>query len=376
MSLATDQLSSSVPLSSTSMRMLELREVVLALWEQRVRADVAQAASLQHPLLVDTLPAFYDNVAESVTAAYPRATAVDGTTAAAEHGGERARLTNYDHRAVIDEYQLLRWAIFEVLHLEQVLLTREEIHAINASLDAAIQEAVETFTLVHSGLRERLAAALTHDLRGPLSAAYTALQIILLSDDLAKIRLVAGKAMTNIKRVSGMVDEMLDTMAFHGGQKLQLQVSNFDIDELIEEVQTDAVTAHGSRFQVIACSAEGWWDRSALKRAVENLVSNAVKYGNLDSPIKIKIAETHERLILSVHNEGNPIPIEEHVRIFQMYGRAQAAKDGPKEGWGIGLPYVRTVAESHAGSVSVDSSTERGTTFLIDIPVDIRPYLV
>lgn len=104
-------------------------------------------------------------------------------------------------------------------------------------------------------------------------------------------------------------------------------------------------------------------------------MSNAVKYGKPDSTIKIKIAETHERLVLSVHNEGNPVPREEQDSIFQMYGRARAAKDGLKEGWGTGLPYVRTVAESHAGSVSVDNSTERGTTFLIDIPVDIRPYL-
>ena len=45
------------------------------------------------------------------------------------------------------------------------------------------------------------------------------------------------------------------------------------------------------------------------------------------------------------------------------------------KGWGIGLPFVKAVGESHGGSVSVDSSPELGTTFLIDIPVDCRPFV-
>jgi signal transduction histidine kinase len=60
--------------------------------------------------------------------------------------------------------------------------------------------------------------------------------------------------------------------------------------------------------------------------------------------------------------------------IFQVFRRAQAAKEGKKQGWGIGLPFVRAVAESHGGSVAIDSTVERGTTFLIDIPVDSRPF--
>ena len=111
-----------------------------------------------------------------------------------------------------------------------------------------------------------------------------------------------------------------------------------------------------------------------MKRALENLVGNAVKYGAPDKQIRIKIDEMHERLLLSVHNEGNPIPPEELEDIFQIFQRAIAAKESKKQGWGIGLPYVREVAESHGGSIGVDSADERGTTFLIDIPVDARPY--
>ena len=102
-------------------------------------------------------------------------------------------------------------------------------------------------------------------------------------------------------------------------------------------------------------------------------MGNAVKYGAPDTPIRVKIALVNERVMLSVHNEGEPIPPEQMESIFQVFRRADAAKEGDIEGWGIGLPYVRSVAESHGGSVAVDSAVSRGTTFVLDIPLDARP---
>ncbi|RYE91578.1 MAG: sensor histidine kinase, partial [Oxalobacteraceae bacterium] len=202
--------------------MLGLRGAVFATWEARVRERVAQARNVQHPILIDTLPVFYENIVQSISPDYPRTSAVDGTTVAAEHGGERARITSYDHNALIEEYQIFRWAIFDVLHREQVVLDHCEVHTIHSSIDSGIQEAVEAFSLVHSGFRERFAAALTHDMRGPLGATVTALELILRSNDLDQINKVAGKALANTRRMSSMVDELLDTMAFHSGENIPL----------------------------------------------------------------------------------------------------------------------------------------------------------
>lgn len=76
--------------------------------------------------------------------------------------------------------------------------------------------------------------------------------------------------------------------------------------------------------------------------------------------------------MLSVHNEGNPVPEEERERIFKYLRRAASPLSAI--GWGIGLPFVKAVVESHGGSVCVDSSAETGTTFIVDIPVDARPF--
>ena len=104
------------------------------------------------------------------------------------------------------------------------------------------------------------------------------------------------------------------------------------------------------------------------------MISNAIKYGAPDTPIRTEIDAQDERVILTVHNEGEPIPPEQVECIFQIFERAVAAKEANKKGWGIGLPYVRSVAESHGGSVGVDSSANRGTTFTINMPIDARPF--
>jgi signal transduction histidine kinase len=357
---------------STAQRMLALREAVFATWEARVRERVQPARALAHPILVDTLPSFYDNLVESLDPAAPRLLAVDGTTMAIEHGGERARLTQYSHAALIEEYQIFRWALFDVLHRENVVPGQKELHAIHASIDAGIQEAVEGFTLVHSGLRERFAAALTHDLRGPLATTALGLQLILATQDPKTMHVAAEKSLANVRRMSSMIEELLHTMAFHGGERLQLTMTDFDIADVIADALADAVLLHGARFVATGSGVVGHWDRPALTRVLENLLGNAVKYGDPDTPITIDTQQVHERLVLSVHNEGPPIPPDEQECIFQMYRRAESAKNDAKPGWGVGLPYVRAVAESHGGSAGLDTSHGHGTTFYVDMPVDGR----
>jgi signal transduction histidine kinase len=372
--LASDQDITTSQLSPNAERMLALREEVLKHWEHAVRERLSQARDVQPPILLDTMPVFYDNIVESISPDCPRTSAVDGTTVASEHGGERARITAYNHAALIEEYQIFRWAIFHVLDQEGIRLDFRETHAINSSIDSGIQEAVEAFSLVHSGFRERFAAALTHDLRGPLTATVSALELILLSTDPAQIRTFAARALASTQRMGGMVEELLHTMAFHGGQGLYLHLEPVDMRQVVDEVLTDAATAYGPRFEAAGGPVEGWWDRAALKRVLENLISNAVKYGSADTPITVKLDSAYGRLLLSVHNQGAPIPPDEQECIFQMYRRAESARQDDKKGWGIGLPYVRAVTESHGGSVGIDSSMGRGTTFTVDIPLDGRAF--
>jgi signal transduction histidine kinase len=372
--LASDQDGKPQILSMTARRMSELRDEIFVEWEKRVRTSVKEADEVPRPLLVDTLPTFYDNITQAVSKDHPRATAVEGTSVAGEHGSERARLTKFDPHALITEYQVLRGTIFDVLHQQGVSLSHEEALVVHASLDAGIREAVNAYAMAQFTLRQQFIAALAHDLRGPLAVVSAALELILMDHEPARIKSHAVKAADNLRRMDSMIRSLLDSMSIQDGKRIQFKLEHFDIAELIKEVQMQFASTHDVRFQIFGGPAMGWWDRDALRRAIENLVGNAVKYGDMSKPIRISFAEAYERLILMVHNEGKPIPPEEQENIFKVFQRALAAKETEVTGWGIGLPFVRGVVENHGGSIAVDSAIDRGTTFTLDIPLDARPF--
>jgi signal transduction histidine kinase len=356
--------------------MLELREAVLDEWQKRMRATTSKAAVLAEPILVNTMPVVYGNIAEAVTPEYSRtSTGVLETTVASEHGNERARLTNYDLSTVVTEYQVLRLTIFDVLAENGLRLTETEVRIVNLTLDATIKESATAFSLVQSAFRERFVATLAHDMRSPLSAVQMFAERIKRTTDPQLILDMADKITQNVGRMDRMIREMLDTIVFEQGERLKLSLTNFDVLEVIQEVCDESFEIYGSRFEVLGESVTGWWGRDALLRALENLVGNALKYGAKDAPITIKVDHYHGRMLISVHNEGKPIPPDQLESVFQVFERAKIANDENEQGWGLGLPFVRSVAESHGGSIVTDSSVDTGTTFIIDIPVDARPFL-
>ncbi|HEV2610267.1 MAG TPA: HAMP domain-containing sensor histidine kinase [Noviherbaspirillum sp.] len=374
MTLGTDQNPELNQLSSTSRRMLELEQAVFVEWEKRVRERVKEAGGLSHPILLNTMPTFFENLVQTITQPYPRASAESGNNIASEHGGERARLTHYNPQAVISEYQILRWTIFDTMKQHGVMLNEAEVACINASIDGSIAEAVTSYALVQSMLRERFVAALTHDLRNPLASASAAAELIRHTTDSPKLRDLADRIIDNNNRMDRMIQDLLDAVVFQAGERPSLELSSFDMLELANEVRDQFSALHGHRFHVTGVPVTGWWSREAIKRALENILGNAVKYGTPDTPVRIVITTHNQRVLLAVHNEGDPIPQEQLESVFQVFRRTEAARTGKKRGWGIGLPYVRSIAEGHGGSVNVDSSAELGTTLQMDIPIDSRPY--
>ncbi|MDB5838666.1 MAG: histidine kinase [Herminiimonas sp.] len=374
MTLATDQNLDPDKLSPTAKRMLDLREAVLAEWERRVLAAHKKGKVLRHPIVINTMPAFYDNLVEAITPDYPRANAVEGTTLAIQHGDERARLTNYDPDTLIREYQIFRSTLLGILKEAGVQLSDHEFQIINSSIDEAMREAATAFSAAVAAIREQFVAALTHDLRTPLQSASMAAELITHISDPVRTKDLAGKILSNLGRMDKMIQSMLDTMVFHTGQRLHIEPSNFNILDVLNEIRQSSISGEGPRLEVVGGPVHGWWDREAIKRALENLISNAMKYGVPNRTIRVKLDEVHQNLVLSVHNEGLPIPVDEQESVFQVFRRAHSAKAGKLRGWGVGLPYVRAVADSHGGSVVLDSAFDRGTTFIITIPIDSRPF--
>jgi hypothetical protein len=101
--------------SSNSHRMLDLRDAVLRLWADQVRAQVARAESVSEPVLIDTMPVLYERLCAMLTPAYFGRDGIDVSAIGAEHGVERASLTDYDAETVLAEFQVFRSVLFDML---------------------------------------------------------------------------------------------------------------------------------------------------------------------------------------------------------------------------------------------------------------------
>lgn len=355
-------------------RLLANEGRIIALWEARLRKEVPAAARESHLILVNTLPAILQHLAEAFSPDHPRVTATQGSTLGSEHGGERVRLTHFRLEDLVIEYKLLRQVLFEVLE-EAGPLAPEDRNTLNASLDQAIIEACTGYALVQSSFRDQLFATIAHDLRNPLGAAHTGAQLILRQPSSEQVPRWAARIIDNIDRVDRMVEDLLDAMRVQTGARLPLELEERDLVEVVRQALEHLATEYGTRFVLQAPQpVRGHLAADPLRRAVENLAINAVKYGDASREITVTVRKAHERAILTVHNHGGHIPVEQQETLFSAFQRLTSAEASGKRGWGLGLAQVRAVAEAHGGSIGVDSLPGNGTTFTIDVPLDARPF--
>jgi len=294
--------------SASSYRMLALRETVLQSWEANVRAQLASARKLSHPVLIDTMPVLYERLCATLTPAYFERDGMDVTSIGEEHGVERAILSDFDAEAILAEFQMFRSVLFDVLDAHDVPLTAPERRTLHLTVDNAVRESVRAFVGATDSLRERFAGALAHDLRQPASNMVLGANLILRLDPSPEIAQWASRIVKNGERMRRMLNELLDALSIQSGDRLALTLKAFDLMTLARSVTDRAREYQGADVRLTGNSVSGWWSDAALERALENLLNNAQKYGDGDQPIEVNVADSNGRAIVSVRNQGKPIP--------------------------------------------------------------------
>jgi signal transduction histidine kinase len=299
------------------------------------------------------------------------------------HAEQRSHLGEYTVDQVMVEYRLLRKTLFEAIEKEEPLDTFER-DLLHEAIDAGIGQAGAAFMQVHlarnagqlrslqsEGLhREQFVALMTHDLRNPLNTARLAIQLVARHRDTPDVlRGYALRAIEHLDRVDRMIQDLLDANRVRAGEKLALNVVDCDITELLEQVLDELRVAYGERFVLAAPGPiMGRFDREAIRRMVENLSTNAVKYGAEESLISVSLADAGESVILSVHNEGPPLSVEEQSRVLEPFQRTHEAVASGKRGWGLGLTIVRGVVDAHGGTLEIQSAPGKGVTIVARLP--------
>ena len=112
-------------------------------------------------------------------------------------------------------------------------------------------------------------------------------------------------------------------------------------------------------------------DKPALVRALQNLVSNALKYGGTNRWIGIRAWSTPAEVCITVDDRGAGIASRDLPHIFEPFYRGQDVVDAQIDGSGLGLSLVQKIVEAHKGSVSVTSTSGQGSSFRIVLPQDV-----
>jgi two-component system sensor histidine kinase SenX3 len=175
-----------------------------------------------------------------------------------------------------------------------------------------------------------------------------------------------------VKRLTRMITEYLDITRLESGAT-EVRLSPVRVESLVERILLllDPVAARrGIRLvrnfgrdlpPLLA-------DPDLLSRAVENLVSNAIKYSPANTEVAVSAGSDPSTVWIDVADHGYGISEHDLTRIFEKFYRVPRVQDAGVPGTGLGLALVREIAELHGGSVTVKSEVGAGSTFSIRIP--------
>lgn len=211
---------------------------------------------------------------------------------------------------------------------------------------------------------------LAHELRTPISNLLTQTQVTLTSPrDVATYRDVLASNAEELQRLARMVSDMLFLAKTERGMELPSKErfpaapevqALLDFYEAVAEEKQVSLRMHGEGM------VEG--DRLMLRRAVSNLLSNALRHTPTGGAVTVCIGVDGQSTTITVDNTGQAIEARDLPRLFDRFYRADPARSHPdSDGTGLGLSITKAIIEAHGGNVTV-SSTQGRTRFLLTFP--------
>ena len=218
---------------------------------------------------------------------------------------------------------------------------------------------------------------LIHDLTGPAVTTGMALNALARSETANTARTVEDLellriARDGVSRLEHMIGDMLDVAAAEAGG-LRLNVSRVDLAALARAaVQETALRAEEGRIDVRGpSSAEAVpveADAQRLRRVIDNLLANAVRFTPAHGSIDVSVASSAGEAVVTVRDSGPGVPHEQRERIFDTYGQAGTASGG-RMSVGLGLAFCKLVVEAHGGRIWVETAPGQGSAFSFVLPL-------
>jgi PAS domain S-box-containing protein len=242
--------------------------------------------------------------------------------------------------------------------------------------DGSVRAAVSVFEDITAAkelerLREEWSGVVAHDLRQPLGTISLTAQMLAHATDDVKLLKYADRIHGAAQRLHRMVGDLMDLSRLDA-HRLELVRRSVDVPALVSAVvERVALQAPDRAFDVriLAQVPELEADPDRIAQVMENLLTNAVKYGNGGTAIVTTVSRDDGDVAIAVTNEGRPLTAEELSHIFERFHRTASAKLEGIQGIGLGLYITRSLVEAHGGRITAESTRAGVTTFRFTLPV-------
>jgi signal transduction histidine kinase len=214
--------------------------------------------------------------------------------------------------------------------------------------------------------QRQFVADASHELRTPLTSVLANLE--LLEETLnGEHREAAASALRSSRRMRRLVaDLLLLARADTGREPVRHTV---DLSSVVTEAASELEPVAGNHEISVSAPAGLEVDgvRDELHRLVLNLMENALRHTDPGTAVEASVERRNGHIVLAVEDDGPGIPIELRDKVFERFFRAHGDRSGSS---GLGLAIVRSVAESHQGSVQLEPPLDgRGARFVVRFPV-------
>jgi signal transduction histidine kinase len=211
---------------------------------------------------------------------------------------------------------------------------------------------------------------LAHELRNPLAVMATTLDVALGDVDatVVELRRSAGVVRRTVDRAAGTVDDLI---IFARNETPEAKRTEIDLYRLLAEVVAEhqgPIAAQRLAVERLGGAASVVGDRDALKRALGNIVGNAVRLSRPHSVLRVGAGSHGGFGWVGADDQGPGLDPKEHAQVFQRFWTHDRASLGGEQRTGLGLAITRQIAEQHGGLVTLRSEFGAGAEFVIWIP--------
>ena len=225
-----------------------------------------------------------------------------------------------------------------------------------------------------SNLKDEMVGIVAHDLRNPVSAVemYTDYLIEELKDLAEEPKSFLLNTKTLVSEVLTMLSELLDLSSFESG-RVEIHPADVGLRQFLEPVIAQMNLLFNQKrinYQLDLNEApESWvFDKKRIAQVLENILTNAAKFSNPDSPVVVHISKQEDFLRIAVQDKGQGIPEDEIPKVFQKFHKGYAKPTAGESSTGLGLAIAKQIVEQHQGNIEVKSQMGEGSTFTIILP--------